>query len=109
MYPELLFTYEPRYWVPDTTPPSPTKDVFAKELFALGTGICEITEWAVPYGELGIQELQERLMNGEYPHVSEDNPAGSIIRKLWDSAYSSAKEAADALREVSAQLNVTTE
>lgn len=109
VYPELHFTCEPRYWVPETTPPTPTKDVFAKELFALGTGICEITEWAVPYGELEIEELQERLMKGEYPHVSEDNPVGSIIRKLWHSGYSSAKEAADALREVAAQLNVTTE
>lgn len=108
VYPELLFTCEPRYWVPKTTP-SPIEDVFTKELFALGTGICEITEWAMPYGELEIEELQERLMKGEYRHLSEDNPAGSIIRKLWDSGYSSAKEAAGALREVSAQLNVITE
>lgn len=109
MYPELLFTCEPRYWVPETTPPTPAKDIFAKELFALGTGICEITEWAVPYGEIGIEELQERLMKGEYPHLSEDNPVGFIIRKLWDSGYSSAKEAADDLRDVSSQLKVGTE
>lgn len=100
VYSELLFSCEPRYWVPDTTPPSPAKDFFAKELFALGTGICEITEWAVPYGTLEIEDLQEKLMKGEYPHVSEDNPAIFIIRKLWNSGYSSAKEAADALREV---------
>lgn len=109
VYPELLFSCEPRYWAPDTTPPSPAKDVFAKELFALGTGICEITEWAVPYGTLDIDELQKKLMGGEYPHVSQDNPAGSIIRKLWDSGYGSVKEAADALREVCTQLSATAE
>ncbi|KAI0473544.1 kinase-like protein [Xylariaceae sp. FL0804] len=103
VYPEILFTCEPRYWAPRSTPPSPVQDVFAKELFALGTGICEITEWAVPYGKIEIDELQERLGKGEYPHVSKDNPAGCIIRRLWNSVYSSAKEAADALREVSAQ------
>ncbi|KAH6696924.1 kinase-like domain-containing protein [Plectosphaerella plurivora] len=104
VYPELLFSCEPRYWVPTTNPPTPTKDIFAQELFALGTSICEITEWAVPYGEIEIEELQERLRKGEHPHVGEDNPAKSIIRKLWDSDYSSAKEAAEALREVSARI-----
>lgn len=106
VYPELLFACEPRYWAPKTSPPV-SRDGFSKELFALGTGICEITEWAVPYGEIEIEELQARLGKGEYPHVSEDNPVGFIIRKLWDTGYSPAKEAADALREVSARLDAT--
>ncbi|KAM0332286.1 hypothetical protein ACHAQA_002562 [Verticillium albo-atrum] len=109
VYPELLLSCEVRYWAPTTTPPSPAKDVFAEELFALGTGICEITEWALPYGKVEENEVQKRLLKGEFPHVSEDNPVGSIIRKLWDSGYSSAKEAADDLREVSAQFIVTAE
>jgi serine/threonine protein kinase len=64
VYPDLLFACEPRYWIPATDPPSPERSRFEKELFALGTGICEITEWALPYGEIEVEELQERLMRG---------------------------------------------
>lgn len=67
VYPDLLFACEPRYWIPTTDPLSPERSTFEKELFALGTGICEITEWEVPYGEIEIEELQEKLMRGEYP------------------------------------------
>lgn len=109
VYPELLFACEPRYWVPETTPPTPAKDVYAKEVFALGTGICEITEWAVPYGEVEVDELQEKLGKGEYPHLSEDNPVAFVVRKLRDSGYSSAKQAVEAMREVLARFNVATE
>ncbi|KAF9770164.1 hypothetical protein IL306_012320 [Fusarium sp. DS 682] len=98
VYPDLLFACEPRYWIPDTDPPSPERSIFEKELFALGTGICEITEWEVPYGKVEIEELQEMLMRGEYPHVSEDNPAKYIIQRLWNLDYNSVQEVADALR-----------
>ncbi|RYC81645.1 hypothetical protein BFJ63_vAg15452 [Fusarium oxysporum f. sp. narcissi] len=100
VYPDLLFTCEPCYWIPNTDPPSPERSVFEKELFALGTGICEITEWSVPYGEIGIGELQEKLMKGKYPHLSGENPARHVIQKLWNLEYTSAQEVADALREL---------
>ncbi|KAL5603296.1 hypothetical protein FOBRF1_010829 [Fusarium oxysporum] len=67
-----------------------------RNLFALGTGICEITEWDVPYCNVEIEELQEKLMRGEYPHITEDNPAQHIIRGLWKLDYSSVQEAAKA-------------
>lgn len=96
---DLLFTCEPRYWIPDADSEGeiPDRTVFEKEMFALGTCICEITEWAVPYGEIEIEELQEKLMNGEYPHVSGDNPAKHLILKLWAFNYSSAQEVSDDL------------
>ncbi|EXL93208.1 kinase-like domain-containing protein [Fusarium oxysporum II5] len=102
VYPDLLFACEPRYCIPTTDPPCPGRSTFEKELFALGTGICEITEWEVPYGNVEIEELQEKLMRGEYPHVSEDNPAQHIIRGLWKLDYSSVQEVADALRKLMA-------
>jgi serine/threonine protein kinase len=100
VYPDVLFTCEPRYWIPDTHPASPEKSRFEKELFGLGTGICEITEWAVPYGEIEIEELQEKLMSGEYPHLSKDNPAKYIIRGLWNLDCTSVKEVSTALRKL---------
>ncbi|KAG8670644.1 hypothetical protein FPOAC2_10022 [Fusarium poae] len=100
VYPDILFACEPRYWIPSTDPPGPERSRFEKELFALGTGICEITEWALPYGEIEIEELQEKLMHGAYPHLSEDNPAKHIIRGLWNLDYTSVEEAANALRKL---------
>ncbi|KAI1067515.1 hypothetical protein LB506_003855 [Fusarium annulatum] len=100
VYPDLLFACEPRYWIPMTDPSSPERSTFEKELFALGTGICEITEWEVPYGEIEIEELQEKLMRGEYPHLNEDNPARHVIRGLWNLDYASVQEVADALRKL---------
>ncbi|KAF5254130.1 hypothetical protein FANTH_1012 [Fusarium anthophilum] len=104
VYPDLLFVCEPRYWIPTADPPSPERSTFEKEMFALGTCICEITEWEVPYGEIEIEELQEKLMRREYPHVSEDNPAQHIIRRLWRLDYSSVQEVADALRNIIATI-----
>lgn len=37
---------------------APAKGMCAMELFALGTAICDVTEWAVPYGSIAIEELQ---------------------------------------------------
>ncbi|KAL2756697.1 hypothetical protein ACRALDRAFT_1062392 [Sodiomyces alcalophilus JCM 7366] len=68
------------------------------ELFALGTAICEITEWALPYGPIEVDELQQKLQQGEYPHVSEDSPVRDVIQKLWRFEYGSAQEVADALK-----------
>ncbi|KAF4414936.1 TKL kinase [Fusarium acutatum] len=98
VYPDLLFACEPRYWIPTTDPPSPERSTAEKELFALDTGVCKITEWEVPYGEVEIEELQEKLMRGEHPRVSEDNSARYVIQGLWNLDYTSVEEVADALR-----------
>ncbi|KAJ4218679.1 hypothetical protein NW760_012728 [Fusarium oxysporum] len=100
VYPDLLFVCEPRYWIPTTDPPSPERRIFEKELFALGNGIFEITEWEVPYGNVEIEELQEKLLRGEYPRVSEGDPVRHIIQGLWNLDYSSVQEVADALRNL---------
>ncbi|KAF4472917.1 TKL kinase [Fusarium agapanthi] len=98
-FPELLFTCEPRCWVPGPEVDSPTRSILEKELFALGTAICEITEWAVPYGPIEIEELQQKLMDGEYPYVGDSNPVKDVIQKLWHFEYSSTQEVAEALRK----------
>lgn len=97
-YPELVFSYEPRYWVLGPDEQAPAKGTLAMELFALGTAICEITECAVPYGSIEVEELQQKLLEGEYPHATEDNPVRDVIQKLWYFGYGSAQEVADALR-----------
>ncbi|RKK20043.1 hypothetical protein BFJ68_g1815 [Fusarium oxysporum] len=97
-FPELLFTCEPRCWVPGSEGDSTTRSIVEKELFALGTAICEITEWTVPYGPIEIEELQQKLMDGEYPYVGDSNHVKDVIKKLWHFEYSSAQEAVEALR-----------
>ncbi|KAH7164719.1 kinase-like domain-containing protein [Fusarium sp. MPI-SDFR-AT-0072] len=78
-FPELLFTCEP-------------------QLFALGTAICGITEWTVPCAPIEIEELQQKLLDGEYPHVGDSNPVKHVIQKLWNFEYNSAQGAVEALR-----------
>ncbi|KAH7223937.1 kinase-like domain-containing protein [Fusarium oxysporum] len=84
-FPELLFTCEPRCWVPGSEGDSTT-------------AICEITEWTVPYGPIEIEELQQKLMDGKYPYVGDSNHVKDVIKKLWHFEYSSAQEAVEALR-----------
>jgi serine/threonine protein kinase len=97
-FPELLFTCEPRFWVPGPEGDSTPRSILEKELFALGTAICEITEWTVPYGPIEIEELQQKLLDGEYPHVGDSNPVKDVIHKLWSFEYSSAQEVVEAPR-----------
>ncbi|QGI64273.1 hypothetical protein CEK26_008227 [Fusarium fujikuroi] len=61
---------------------STTRSILEKELFALGTAICEITEWTVSYGPIEIDELQQKIMDGEYPYVDDSNPVKHVIQKL---------------------------
>ncbi|KAI0543267.1 kinase-like domain-containing protein [Xylaria digitata] len=98
IYPELLFLYELRYCVPGPDNEAPAEGTLAMELFALGTAICEITEWVVPYGSIEVEELQQKLLDGEYPHITENNPVRDVIQKLWHFEYGSAQEAVDALK-----------
>lgn len=57
VYSDLLFVCKPRYWIPDTNSERPERTVFEKEMFALGTCICEITQWALLYGDIEILSL----------------------------------------------------
>ncbi len=68
------------------------------ELFALGTAICEITELAIPYSSIEVEELQQKLLDRVYPHITENNPVRDIIQKLWHFEYGFAQEVADALK-----------
>ncbi|KAF5713494.1 TKL kinase [Fusarium globosum] len=43
-FPELLFTCEPGCWTPGPAGDTATRRILEKELFAIGTAICEITE-----------------------------------------------------------------
>nr|RBQ87378.1 hypothetical protein FVER53263_03057 [Fusarium verticillioides] len=97
-FPELLFTCEPCCWVSGPEGDSILRSMLEKELFALGTAICQITGWTVPYGQIEIEELQQKLMDGEYPYVGDSNPVKDVIKKLRNFEYSSAQEVVQALR-----------
>ncbi|RBQ66029.1 hypothetical protein FVER14953_03057 [Fusarium verticillioides] len=58
----------------------------------------EITGWTAPYGPIEIEELQQKLMDGEYPYVGDSNPVKDVIKKLRNFEYSSAQEVVQALR-----------
>ncbi|AEO61113.1 hypothetical protein MYCTH_2113082 [Thermothelomyces thermophilus ATCC 42464] len=103
VYPHTYFSYEPRYWPPMPVAEAPADGTVELELFALGTAICEITQWAVPYGrpgEVDDEAVQRKLARGEYPRVSDDNPARDIIWKLWHFNYRSAQDAANDLKAI---------
>lgn len=78
-FPELLFSYEPRYWAAGPEEDAPAKGTLAIELFALGTAICEITKWTVPYGSFEVRKLQQKLLDREYSHVTVSNPVRGIF------------------------------
>ncbi|KAI7772957.1 NADPH-ferrihemoprotein reductase [Diaporthe eres] len=101
IFPELDFEYEPRYWAPGPEEDSPARGTLAAELFALGTAICEITEWTLPYGPVEEEEILQKLSDGEYPHLTENNPVRGIIQKLWHFEYNCAQEVVEALKTAS--------
>lgn len=70
--------------------------MMAREIFALGTAVCEITEWRVPYGTSrdDEEELNPRMRRGELPDLSPDNPAKQVIMKCW-TEYPSVSESWD--------------
>jgi serine/threonine protein kinase len=103
VYPDVHFSYEPRYWPPMPVAEAPADGSVELELFALGTAICEITEWAVPYGrpeEVDEDAVQRMLARGEYPHVSDDNAARDVIWRLWRFEYRSAQDAVNDLKAI---------
>lgn len=66
--------------------------MMAREIFALGTALCEITEWCVPYGtSVDDEEVEMLRIRGKLPDLSADNPAKDIIMRCW-TEYSSVSE-----------------
>ncbi|KAF5020380.1 hypothetical protein F66182_7588 [Fusarium sp. NRRL 66182] len=66
-----------------------------RELFALGSAICEILEWEVPYGsnaETVDGDITEALSTGKWPVLSVGNPAKAIIQQLWGYVYGSSRQ-----------------
>lgn len=59
-----------------------TRRILEKEPFALDTSICEITEGTIPYGPIEIDELQQKLMDGEYPYV-DDSTLSSMLSRSY--------------------------
>lgn len=108
--------YDRDYWGAEVryTPPGPSahldkrldiQDVgtIHRELFALGSAICELTEWSVPYGpeyEVTFEEVQAMLLAGEWPDISPDNPADLIIRQCWDYGYNNASDIVGGLETI---------
>ncbi|KAJ2895424.1 hypothetical protein MKZ38_006592 [Zalerion maritima] len=80
VYDDITYLYEIRY-----RPPLPRKDCpsvgsMKQELFALGSAIYEISEWKVPYGTTADDRNVDRALGrGEWPVLSDDNPAGDIV------------------------------
>ena len=89
---EVMAAYEPRYDPPVRFIHGEIP-MMAREIFALGTAVCELTEWRVPYGTSfdDEDELEWRLLRGEHPDLSGDNPAKDIIKRCW-TGYSSISE-----------------
>lgn len=78
----------------------------ARELFALGTAIYEITEWNIPYGiEADEVEVDKALGRGEWPKLSPDNPAEPVVRRCWEFKCRSADEVLKALEVTLLQLS----
>lgn len=106
VYDNITYGYEIRY-----RPPLPRKDCpplgsMEQELFALGTAIYEITEWKVPYdAAVDDKEVDMALGRGEWPVLSDDNPARGIIQRCWGFQCASAQDAVDTLRAASNALD----
>lgn len=103
-YPHDWYGCEARYCPPGSpTPHLHTDGTMNREMFALGSAICEIVEWRVPYGS-GVEVPEEDVMNaldaGEWPRLSSDNPAKAVIRSLWDYLYKSSGQVVDELQSV---------
>ena len=74
-----------------------------RELFALGSAIYEILECKVPYGtrfELYGNDVIEALSRGEWPELSDGDPARATIEKLWAYSYGSSQEVVDDLQSL---------
>ena len=87
-----------------------------REVFALGTAVCEITEWRVPYNTSEDDEdLNPRMGRGELSDLSTDGPAKDVIMKCWTEyssvsesweEYTMAREVCQKLRQLTGQDDV---
>ncbi|KAK3945208.1 hypothetical protein QBC46DRAFT_371557 [Diplogelasinospora grovesii] len=53
-----------------------------RNLVALSTAICEITEWKIPYGnhnEVSYDDMKALLAEGTTPELTEGNPAEAVV------------------------------
>lgn len=87
----FIQAYEMRY-----TPPGRARwneiPMMARELFALGSAIYEITEWKVPYGNSTSEDEAGKILScGGLPVLDEKNPARDIIMRCW-TEYTLAQE-----------------
>lgn len=58
--------------------------MMTSEIFALGTGLCEIMEWQVPYQMIKDElAVEPHKADGKLPDLSDDNPARDIIMWCW--------------------------
>jgi serine/threonine protein kinase len=100
VFDEITFGYELRYRPPIKEAECPKMGSLELEIFALGSAIYEITEWQVPYSAaIDDMAVDKALGRGEWPLLSEKNPAGFIIQECWN-FESEAQKAAENLRLV---------
>ncbi|KAK3323202.1 kinase-like domain-containing protein [Cercophora scortea] len=72
----------------------------AKEIFALGSAIYEMTEWKIPDGDLSEEDVDMKWRRDQRPDPSPDNPAGDVIKKCWLEIYGSVSEAVEDLKDI---------
>ncbi|SPO03489.1 uncharacterized protein DNG_06172 [Cephalotrichum gorgonifer] len=73
--------------------------VEAKELFALGSAIFEITEWKLPFDPIDDFEIINRMVSEDkLTPIPEDNPARDIIDGCWQERYGRAESIVEDLR-----------
>lgn len=72
------------------------RDYVARERFALGCAVYEVTAWKVPFAGLSDREVEERYAGEEFPDV-EVMLAGDIIRRCWEEGFQSAEDVVVAL------------
>lgn len=103
-YPHNWYGCEVRYCPPGSDKPQcHSIGTMNREIFALGTAIYEIVEWRVPYGpeaEVSDDEVIAALVDGKRPPLTNDNPAGAIIRRCWGFMYESSLQVVDSLKSL---------
>ncbi|KAJ4246174.1 hypothetical protein NW757_009628 [Fusarium falciforme] len=76
-----------------------------RDLFALGSAICEITTWQCPWQGPGDDEVYAKYEKEEFPTV-EGNMVGSIITSCWNEAYGTVDQVVKDLEERVEALSV---
>ncbi|KAL4936773.1 kinase-like domain-containing protein [Aspergillus oleicola] len=94
-YPNDWYGCEIRYCPPGSDKPHHhSVGTINREIFALGTAICEIVEWRVPYGpetEVSEEVVITALVDRKWPRLTNGNPAQAIIHRCWEYKYESSQ------------------